>query len=105
MSLKKFSIKDPDEIIQYSFDYSLVMPLVSEDIVSVFWEIIDQQDSTETNITSMIVPSMESRTTRICSNYIKEGTPGVNYVLSCEVTTNIGEKIKIAGIIPVKTFK
>ena len=105
MGLQKFTVKDPDEILQYSFDFSLVMPDVTETIVSTSWFVYAQADATNTHITSMIVPASSSNGARICSQYVKYGVSNTTYVLSCEVTTNKNEVIKLSGVLPVRTFR
>lgn len=103
MALKKYSVKDPAENIQYSMDFSLVIPNPNETIATSTWTIAAQTDAANVNVPAML--GATSRSGKICSSYVTGGTSGTTYILSCTVGTSANETVKISGILPVKTFK
>lgn len=97
---KKFSSKDPEEIIIITFDYTDQFLDASENITTVQeWEIsvAEGVDASPTDLFTGI-PTFDAKTV---SHMITGGLNGVSYLISCTVNTTKGQRIKMAGILPI----
>lgn len=100
MSLKKFSPKDPDESIIMSFDYSDVLPDISETITYAEWA-IDVIVGEDINSQSMIT-GQRGIAGKITSALVTAGVNLCDYVLRCTVTTSKNQVIEANGLLQIR---
>ena len=105
MSIQKFSTKDPQETLLYTFDFSLVIPNATEAISSVAWSIV-VSCGVDPDPSTMVMVGTEIIANKLCSIYVQGGLNDVEYILSCIATTSIGpQEVKLSGLLPVRTFQ
>ena len=88
----KWPDKDPDEIVDYSIDWSRFLD--TDTISSVTW-FIDDADGTKTQVTNAdIVNSLQfvsgTNTTTVSTIRVSLGTVNVRYNITCRITTASG---------------
>ncbi len=104
MTYKRFSQKDPAEVLQYSFDFSKIITTAAETISSQTWTITPIHPGVDAAASDMILVGQASINGKICSQFIQLGVSGVNYLVSCQIVTNEAQTIKLVGVLPVLTF-
>ena len=95
---KKFSSKDPIEIILVSFDFSGMFVSDTEVLTGVTWASV-VKEGTDNNPSAILGSPSNDATTSSC--LISGGLDGVSYLVSAVGTTSIGQKLKLSGIMPV----
>lgn len=97
---KKFTSKDPEEIILITFDFGDVVIDSTETITAVVaWEIsvFEGTDLTPNNLFTGI-PTYDAST---ATHLITGGINNCSYLISCTVDTNKGQRLKMSGILPI----
>ena len=96
---KKFTTKDPEEVIIISFDYTDMLD-TSETITGIFaWEI---EVSSGTDLTpSALFTGSPTYGAKVTSRFITGGIDGNSYLISCIVDTTTGQRLKLSGILPI----
>lgn len=100
MSLKKFSPKDPDESIIMSFDYSEVIPDISETITNAIWNIL-VKTGTDTNVSEMLTGE-RGVVGKVASVLVTAGVNDCDYIISCIVETSKNQVIEASALLQVR---
>lgn len=100
MSLKKFSPKDPDESIILSFDYSDVLPDISETLTYAEWDITVYAGA-DNNASSMLTGQrgIVGKTTSVL---VTAGVDLCDYVITCRVTTSKSQVIEANALLQIR---
>lgn len=100
MSLKKFSPKDPVESIIMSFDYSDVIPDISETITTATWD-IEVYAGQDLNVAQMLTGD-RGIVGKVVSVLVTAGAHQCDYIISCVVDTNKNQGIKASALLQVR---
>ena len=100
MSLKKFSPKDPQESLIMSFDYTGVIPDITETITMVSWG-IETVVGVDNNAASMLT-GQRGVQGKVVSVLVTAGINQCDYVISCIVDTNKNQGIKATALLQVR---
>ena len=100
MSLKKFSPKDPQESLIMSFDYSSVIPDITETVTMAAWD-IEVHVGTDPQAKLMLT-GQRGVQGKVVSVLVTAGVDQCDYVISCIVDTNKNQGIKATGLLQVR---
>jgi len=96
----EFSTKQPAEEYAISFDFTA--KLGTENIASATITAIDQADSSDVSLTVLEVAN-QSNTTKIVYGWVRAGTSGHNYLITCTITGDgtPASIYELEGVLPV----
>ncbi len=95
-----FSAKDITETVAISFDFSELLETPGETITTGPFSIAVLNGS-DPAVTSMLTAS-EVIAAGIVTRLVRLGVANVDYLISCLATTDQGQVLKLAGILPVR---
>jgi uncharacterized phiE125 gp8 family phage protein len=96
----EFTAKQPSEAFYVSFDFTDV--LGTETIASVDSVIaLDEADSSDVSATVLLAAS-QTNTTKIVYAWVRAGTTGHRYIITCKIVGSAGSIYELEGILPVE---
>jgi hypothetical protein len=101
--LKKFSPKDPEEVVLIAFDFSELIPDTTETIQTIIWEVVSQNTVLDNNPTAILTAGTSAINSRLCLHMVQDGINGCSYIISCLVDTSKGQSLKMSGTMLVKS--
>lgn len=93
-----FPPKDPRELVPVKMDFAALIP--GQTIVSQTWEIAIKR-GIDPAVASMLYgpPAIVGQA---CVHHLTAGVSGVDYIVYCTVTTDIGEKWTLGDVLQVQ---
>lgn len=95
----EFTVKQPSEAYYVCFDFTDV--LGTETIAAVTSVIaLDEADSSDVSLTVLLAAS-QTNTTKLVYAWVRAGTTGHRYVITCKILGSAGSVYELEGILPV----
>jgi hypothetical protein len=91
--MNKLPNKDPIEKVLVTFDYADSVKDILENILSSVWE-IELKSGADASPSSMLDITTNSTTKTTATHMISGGVNGCIYLVTCTVTTSLGQVIK-----------
>jgi uncharacterized phiE125 gp8 family phage protein len=96
----EFTVKQPSEAFYVSFDFTDVL---GAETISSVTSVIALDQATLTDVSTTVLDSAkQSNTTKIVSAWVRAGTTGHRYIITCKIVGSAGSIYELEGILPVE---